>query len=55
MQDKLILLERKHPLIYEVHRGEINNTKNIVLVTHDQEFAKRLVKGYNNERNTSTK
>lgn len=48
MKDKLILLERKHPTIYEIHRGEINTTKNIVLITHDSEFAKRIVKGYNN-------
>ena len=47
--DVLILLERKHPTIYEIHRGEIRQTKNLILTTDDKEFAERLVGGYNSK------
>lgn len=49
--DKLILLVRKYPLKYEIHRGEINQTKNLILTTKDKEFAEQLVSGYNNQQN----
>ena len=48
--DTLILLERKSPTKYEIHRGSIEQTKNLVLTTDDKEFAKRLVSGYNHYR-----
>ena len=45
--DNLILLERKYPTKYEIHRGSIEQTKNLVLTTNDKKFAERLVNGYN--------
>jgi hypothetical protein len=47
MKDKLILLERKNPTNYEIHRYEIKQNYNLVLTTKDKEFAKNLVDGYN--------
>lgn len=46
--DILILLERKYPTLYEIHRGKIQQSKNLILTTKDKEFAERLVDGYNN-------
>lgn len=46
-EDKLILLARRNPLEYEIHRGSISQTKNLILTTTDEEFAMRLVVGYN--------
>jgi hypothetical protein len=46
--DILILLERKYPTIYEIHRFEIKRANNLILSTHDKEFAERLVNAYNN-------
>lgn len=46
-EDKLIFLERKNPTCYEIHRGEISLARNLVLVTYDMQFAKQIVKGYN--------
>lgn len=48
MSDKLILLKRKFPSVYEIHRGEIAQTKNLILTTSDKEFAEKLVNSYNN-------
>lgn len=48
--DRLVLLKRSNPTEYEIHRGEIAQTKNLVLTTTDKEFAERLVDGYNNLR-----
>ena len=48
MNDKLILLERKFPTTYEIHRGEILQLKNLILTTSDKEFAEKLVNSYNN-------
>jgi len=45
--DKLILLERKDPIQYEIHRNEINQTQNLVLSTKDKAFAEKLVNTYN--------
>jgi 2-polyprenyl-3-methyl-5-hydroxy-6-metoxy-1,4-benzoquinol methylase len=45
--DKLILLERSKPLVYEVHIGKIVHSTNLLLSTYDKEFATRLVNGYN--------
>lgn len=45
--DILILLERKSPTIYEIHRGKVEQSKNLILTTKDKEFAERLVNGYN--------
>ena len=47
MEDKLILLTRKGPLEYEVHRYEVNQSKNLILITGDKAFAQQLVNGYN--------
>lgn len=47
VSDILILLERKNPTIYEIHRGKIQQTKNLILTTKDKEFAEQLVNGYN--------
>lgn len=47
MPDKLVLLKRKSPEEYEVHRGKIEQTKNLILTTRDKEFAERLVNSYN--------
>ncbi|MEK6829057.1 MAG: hypothetical protein AABY15_02940 [Nanoarchaeota archaeon] len=47
--NKLILLKRKNPVEYEVHKDEISQTKNLLLTTKDFDFAKRLVDGYNNQ------
>ena len=46
-KDYLILLERKFPTKYEIHRRCIEQTKNLILTTDDKEFAERLVNGYN--------
>jgi len=48
--DILILLERKFPTLYEIHRKEIKRAENIVLTTTDKEFAERLVNAYNHYR-----
>ena len=48
--DILILLERKFPTKYEIHRGSIEQTKNLLLTTDDKEFAQRMVGGYNHYR-----
>lgn len=48
--DTLVLLERKFPTIYEIHRGSIKQAKNLILTTNDKEFAERLVSGYNHYR-----
>jgi hypothetical protein len=45
--DILVLLERKFPTKYEIHRGCIEQTKNLILTTDDKEFAERLVSRYN--------
>ena len=47
MKDKLILLKRKNPVTYEIHRFEIKETKNLVLTTTDLELAERIVNSYN--------
>lgn len=52
IMDKLILLVRKYPLEYEIHRGEINQTKNLILTTKDKDFAEKLVKEYNKTNKT---
>jgi hypothetical protein len=46
-KDILILLKRKYPTEYEIHRGEIVQGRNLVLTTTDLEFAEKLVKNYN--------
>lgn len=46
--DKLVLLKRNRPTEYEVHRGEIRQTHNLILTTQDKQFAEDLVNGYNN-------
>lgn len=48
--DILILLKRKFPTVYEIHRKEIRRAENLVLTTTDKEFAKRLVDAYNHYR-----
>lgn len=48
--DILVLLERKFPTKYEIHRGCIEQAKNLILTTDDKEFAERLVSGYNHYR-----
>lgn len=45
--DILILLERKFPTVYEIHRKEIRRAENLILTTTDKEFAERLVDAYN--------
>ncbi len=45
--DVLILLERKFPTVYEIHRKEIRRAENLLLTTTDKEFAARLVNAYN--------
>ena len=45
--DILILLERKSPTVYEIHRKEIRRAENLILTTTDKEFAERLVDAYN--------
>lgn len=47
MNDKLILLRRINPIEYEIHRYVIDRTRNLVLTTTDEEFAKKIVKSYN--------
>jgi len=49
MKDKLILIKRNNPVVYEIHRYEISQTKNLILVIGDKEFATNLVKGYNKQ------
>lgn len=39
---KLILLEKNYPIIYEIHQGE-----NLIFTTDNRRFAKDLVKSYN--------
>jgi hypothetical protein len=48
--DILVLLERKFPTVYEIHRKEIRRAENLVLTTTDKEFAERLVNAYNHYR-----
>ena len=52
--DKLILLNRINPTEYEIHRGEINLTRNLILTTKDKELAERIVNSYNKEFSTKT-
>ncbi len=47
MSDKLILLKRLSPIEYEVHRGRVNQDKNLIITTRDKDFAERLVYGHN--------
>jgi hypothetical protein len=46
-KDILILLKRKYPTQYEIHRGEILQNRNLILTTTDLQFAEKLVKSYN--------
>jgi hypothetical protein len=48
--DILILLERKFPTAYKIHRKEIRRAENLLLTTTDKEFAERLVNAYNHYR-----
>ena len=48
--DILILLKRINPTEYEIHRGTIDRTKNLVLTTTDSDFAHKLVNAYNHYR-----
>jgi hypothetical protein len=55
MEDKLILLKRQRfpyngIFEYEIHRGEISQTKNLILTVSDEAFAQRLVDGYNSQK-----
>lgn len=47
MKDKLILLKRINPIEYEIHRFEINMTKNLIMTTTDFSLAENIVNGYN--------
>ena len=47
IKDKLILLIRHNPLEFEIHRGTISQTNNLILKTKDRAFAKKLVDSYN--------
>lgn len=47
IEDKLILLVRKYPTCYEIHRHEILQEKNLILTTSDKEFATKIVDSYN--------
>lgn len=49
--DILILLERKFPTQYEIHRRNIDQTKNLAFTTTDKEFAEKIVNSYNNNSN----
>lgn len=44
---KLILLRRSSPLEFEIHKGEINQTKNLILTTTDEQLATDIVDRYN--------
>ncbi len=44
---KLILLKRKNPTAFEIHVGQISQSKNLLLTVYDEEFATRLVNGFN--------
>ena len=48
--DTLILLKRINPTEYEIHRGVIDRTKNLILTTTDSDFAHKLVNDYNHYR-----
>lgn len=48
--DKLVFLERRNPVIYEIHCNEINGANNLLLSTTNKLFAEKLVNGYNEER-----
>ena len=47
MNDRLILLHRKNPDIYEVHVGSISRTKNLLFSTKKGRIARRVVSSYN--------
>lgn len=47
IEDKLILLKRINPTEYEVHRNEIDRTKNLLFTTTDEDFANRIVNRFN--------
>ncbi len=44
---KLILLKLTSPLEFEIHKGEINRTKNLIFTTTDKELAEDIVARYN--------
>lgn len=46
-ENKLVLLKRINPVEFEIHRGEINMARNLILTTDDEEFANDIVNGYN--------
>jgi hypothetical protein len=45
--DKFVLLTRKSPTEYEIHAGEVNQTRNLLLTTKDKNLAEDVVNGYN--------
>lgn len=47
MEDKLILLKRINPTEFEVHRNEIDRTRNLLFTTTDGDFAEKVVNRYN--------
>lgn len=47
MEDKLILLVRKHPDEYEIHYGEVNMTRNLIMITKNKGLAEKIVRSYN--------
>jgi len=48
LPDILILLPRIFPTIYEIHRYEIRQAKNLIFSTTDKELAEKIVNKYNN-------
>lgn len=47
MKNKLILVEKARPKMYEVHIGKINRTKNMLFAIKDGEIAQRVVDSFN--------
>jgi hypothetical protein len=50
LPDILVLLLRNFPTIYEIHRYEIRQAKNLIFSTTDKEFAEKIVNSYNNSK-----
>jgi hypothetical protein len=55
MKNKLILLKRIKPEIFEVHINEVRQTKNILFSTKDGELAQRVVDSFNRFKRVENK
>ena len=45
--EKLILLKRKYPTVFEIHKNEINQAKNLILSLQDESLAEFITFAFN--------